>query len=85
VKNVSSDKGKKISYFVASLSNLRKILEKRGYRISDAQIRLIVKELSGVDGFDDTWWMPFSKQKEIFILIVRKYVRVSREVIEATL
>jgi len=46
---------------------------------------LIVKELSGADGFDDIWWMPFSKQKEIFILIVRKYVRVSREVIEATL
>lgn len=85
VKNVSSDKGKKISYFVASLSELRKILEKRGYKISDAQIRLIIKELSEIDGFDDTWWITFSKQKEIFISIVRKYVRVSREVIEATL
>ncbi len=85
MKNVSSDKGKKISYFVASLSKLRKILEKKGYKISDAQIRLIVKELSKVEGFEDTWWITFSKQKEIFISIVGKYVRVSRDVIESIL
>ncbi len=85
VKNVSSDKGKKISYFVASLSELRKILAKRGYKISDVQIRLIIKELGEIDGFDDTWWITFSKQKEIFISTVKKYVRVSEDVIEAVL
>ncbi len=85
MKNVSSDKGKKISYFVASLSKLRKILEKKGYKISDAQIRLIVKELREVEGFEDTWWITFSKQKEIFISIVGKYVKVSRDVIESVL
>lgn len=85
VKNISSDKGKKISYFVATLSSLRKILERKGYKISDAQIRLIVKELSEVEGFEDAWWMTFSRQKEIFISTVRKYVKVSRDVIEAVL
>jgi hypothetical protein len=85
VKNVSSDKGKKISYFVSSLSKLRGILEKKGYRISDVQIRLIIKELSEIDGFEDTWWITFSKQKEIFISVVKKYVKVSEEVIESIL
>ncbi len=83
LKNVSSDRGKKISYFIMALSRLRKVLNERGYKVSEAQIRLIVKELSEVEGFDDTWWITFSKQKEIFIQIVRKYIKVSRELLEA--
>jgi len=85
VKNVSSDKGRKIGYFVIALSKLKKILKDRGYRISEAQIRLIVKELTQIDGFEDTWWITFSKQKEIFTSTVRKYVKVSENVIEAVL
>ena len=85
LKNVSSDRGKKISYFVIALSRLRKILERKGYRVSEAQIRLIVKELSETDGFEDIWWITFSKQKEIFIQIVRKYIKVSRELLEAVI
>jgi hypothetical protein len=83
LKNVSSDKGKKISYFIIALSRLRKILRMRGYKISDAQIRLIVKELTEIEGFDDLWWITFSKQKEIFIQVVRKYVRVSKNLVES--
>jgi hypothetical protein len=83
LKNVSSDRGKKISYFVMALSRLKKILEERGYKVSEAQIRLIVKELSEIEGFEDVWWITFSKQKEIFIRIVQKYIRVSRELLEA--
>jgi len=82
LKNVSSDKGKKISYFIMALSRLRKILNERGYKVSEAQIRLIVKELSETD-FDDVWWITFSKQKEIFIQTVQKYIRVSRDLLEA--
>jgi hypothetical protein len=81
LKNVSSDRGKKIGYFVAALSRLRKILENKGYKVSDAQIRLIMKELSKIDGFEDTWWITFSKQREIFISVVGKYVRVSKDII----
>jgi len=84
-KNVSSDRGRKISYFVIALSKLRRILERRGYKISDAQIRLITKELSEIEGFEDTWWITFSKQKEIFISVVRKYIRVSEDIVESVL
>ncbi len=85
LKNVSSDRGKKISYFVSSLSKLRKILEKKGYKISEAQVRLIMKELSEIEGFDDTWWVTFTRQREIFISVVKKYIRVSEDVIKSVL
>lgn len=84
LKNVSSDRGRKVGYFVKALSKLRKILEKKGYRVSEAQIRLILKELSETE-FDDIWWITFSKQKEIFIQIVRKYIRVSRELVDTVI
>jgi len=45
VKNVSADKGKKLGYFVNILSALKRDLEKRGYKISQTQIRLILNEL----------------------------------------
>ena len=85
IKNVSSDRGKKMGYFAAALSRLRKVMERKGYKISDAQIRLIMKELSETEGFEDVWWITFSKQKEIFVEVVKKYVKVSRDVIESVL
>jgi len=85
LKNVSSDRGEKINYFIIGFSKIRQILKKRGYKISDVQIRLILKELSEVEGFDDTWWITYSKQKEIFISIIRKYIKVSREILESVL
>ncbi len=85
LKNVSSDRGKKISYFVMVLSRLRKILKKRGYKVSETQIRLIVRELSEIEGFDDVWCITFSKQKEIFIRTIQKYVRVSKEFLESVI
>jgi len=83
VKNVSSDRGRKIGYFISALSKLRKTLKRRGYKVSDSQIRLIVKELEKVEGFGDTWWITFSKQREVFVSIVRKYIRVPESIIRA--
>jgi hypothetical protein len=85
VKNVSSDKGKKIGYFINSLARLRKTLEQKGYRVSEAQIRMIIKELCEIDGFEDTYWITFSRQKEIFITLVRKYIKISQDIIEYSL
>ncbi len=85
VKNVSSDRGRKMSHFVIMLSKIRQVLKERGYKVSEAQIRLITKELSEVEGFDDTWWKTYSKQKEIFISIIRKYIKVSKEILESVL
>ncbi len=82
LKNVSSDRGKKIGYFVKTLSKIRKNLRAAGYRVSDAQVRLIMKELSEIDGFDDIWWITFTKQKEIFIRVVKEYINVSKEFLE---
>ena len=82
IKNISSDRGKKMGYFIVVLSNLKKELESKGYKISEAQMRNITNELSRIDGFDDVWWITLSKQKEIFIKVVRKYVKVSERVIE---
>jgi len=78
VKNVSADKGKKLGYFVNILSALKNNLERRGYKISQAQIRLILNELEKI-GFDDIYSISFSKQREIFLKVVSKYIRVSRE------
>jgi len=85
VKNVSSDRGKKMSYFVAALSRLKKLLKSKGYKISEAQIRLILKELNEIEDFEDLWWITFSRQKEIFVSVVKKYVRVSNDIIASCL
>ena len=82
VKNVSSDRGKNVGYFVNSLNELRKFLEKKGYKISQSQIRLIIKEFEN-EGLDDVYSVSFSTQKREFVKIVRKYVRVSDETIES--
>jgi len=80
VKNVSSDKGKKIGYFVNVLAEMRTKLARKGYKISQSQIRLIIKELED-RGVDDTYSMSFSAQREVFVEAVRKYVKVSRELV----
>ncbi|MFO7966367.1 MAG: hypothetical protein R6U44_02080 [Archaeoglobaceae archaeon] len=85
VKNISSDKGRRIGYFMRSLSRLKNDLHKNGVKVSEAQIRLISNELGRADEFEDTWWMSFSRQKEIYVSVVQKYVGVTRGLIEANL
>ncbi|MFO7967360.1 MAG: hypothetical protein R6U44_07155 [Archaeoglobaceae archaeon] len=85
VKNISSDRGKKLSYFIRSLSSLRKKLRYVGYHVSDAQMRLISNELESREEFQDLWWVTFSRQKELFVSIVQKYFKVSPDVIEENL
>ncbi len=80
VKNVSSDKGKRIGYFINALAEMRSFLEKKGYKLTQSQIRLITKELEE-KGLDDVYTLSFSAQKEIFVETVRKYVKISRELV----
>jgi len=75
----SHERGSKLGYFAICLSKLRKILGEKGYKVSEAQIRLIMKDLSNIDGFEE---MEFSRQKKIFMSVVSKYVRVSRHAME---
>ncbi len=81
VKNLSSDRGRKVSYFVGILHKMKKELEKRGYKISKAQMRLIFRELP--EDFGDTWSITYSAQKEMFVEAVTKYVKVSRDFVES--
>ncbi len=80
VKDVSSDRGKKLGFFVNVLHDLKARLERRGYRITQAQMRLILKEFEE-KGYADTYSNSYSTQKEAFVRIVRKYVRVSEDLI----
>jgi len=82
VKVVSSDRGKDVGYFINSLSELRKFLERKGYKISKAQIRLIIKEFEEGD-LNDTYSTPFSQQKEVFIDLVKRYINVSRDLVRS--
>jgi hypothetical protein len=84
VKNVSSDVGKNTGYFVNVLYNLKRFLEKRGYKVTQTQIRLILKEFEE-RGYCDTYSISFNAQKEEFLKIAKKYIKVSEEVIRSYL
>ncbi len=82
-KNISSDRGMKLEYFISRLTKIKNVLRCMGYKVSEAQIRLIIKELAEMDGFSDTWWITYTKQKEIFVSVVKKYINVSKSFIES--
>jgi hypothetical protein len=83
-KNVSSSRGKRLGYFANVLARLREDLELKGYKVSKAQIRLIMLELER-RGIDDVYALSYSKQKEIFIDIVGRFIRIPRERISSYL
>lgn len=81
VKDTSSDTGKRLGYFINSLYRLKLYLDVRGYKISQAQMRLILMEFKK-EGYADTYSTSFSYQKEAFVRIVKKYVKVSEDIIK---
>ncbi len=83
IKNISPDKAKKLGYFANVLAEMK---SHRGRKLlSDAQIRLILKELEKVEGFDDDYFMSFTAQKVAFIRAVRKYSSLSPSFVESFL
>lgn len=83
IKNISPDKAKKLGYFANVLAEMK---SHRGRKLlSDAQIRLILKELEKVEGFDDDYFMSFTTQKAAFIRAVRKYSSLSPSFVESFL
>lgn len=81
LKNISSDRAKSLGHFLRALSEIRRCVERRGQKISEAQIRLIMKELIEND-FDDLWSMSYTAQKNLFKSVVRKYVRIPEDLVE---
>ena len=85
VKNISSDKARGLGYYINALVEIKRHLEYKGGKLSQAQIRLIVKELEGNPDFADTYVMLGSVQKNMFVDVVRKYTGLSRGFVESFL
>ena len=72
VKNISEDRGHKIGYWTNILS---KIAER--FSIKQIQKRLIAKELTSHELFNDTYCITGFSQKELFKKIVKKYCNIN--------
>jgi hypothetical protein len=81
VKNIGSDRARKLGFFATALGRLKNRIDKEHDRstysiakISEAQVRLVIKSLESVEAFDDPYAMTFHAQLELFEAAV-KYVR----------
>ncbi len=80
VRNSSADIGKEIGYFANSLSRLREFLNRRGFKVSRVQIRMVILEFEK-RGLADKYSVPFSVQRREFARIVRKYFNIPEETV----
>jgi len=78
VKNISTDMPKRIGYYINVLSEIRK-----SFRISDAQVRLIVNELSSKEDFEDPYWTTGFAQEKMFLASLKKYCNLSETAIKS--
>ena len=85
VKNISSDKARGLGYYINALAEIKRYLEYKGRKFSQAQIRLIIKELESKEDFADTYMMLGSVQRNIFINVVKKYTGLSRSFVKSFL
>ncbi len=73
VKNIGSDRARKLGYFATALGTLRARIDKEHDRsvfsiakLTEAQVHLIIKRLEAVEGFDDPYAMTFTAQLDMF-------------------
>lgn len=71
----------RFGYFTDALTKLMKELKGK-HLISEAQKRLILKELSSIKNFEE---LDFETQKMLYISIVGKYVNIRKELIRNSL
>jgi hypothetical protein len=78
VKNIGSDRARKLGYFATALGRLKNRIDKEHDRstysiakVSEAQVRFVIKRLEAVEGFDDPYAMTFHAQMELFVRAVR--------------
>ncbi len=78
VKNIGSDRARKLGYFATALGRLRSMMDREHDRsvyslakLTEAQVHLIMKRLEAVEGFEDPYAMTFSAQLDIFDRAVR--------------
>lgn len=80
IKNLTSDHAKAMGYYANILADMRKTLileNKKGNgmvgKFTDAQVRLIVKELLKMGDFEDKYWRTKTSQIKIFRNVIKKY------------
>ena len=73
VKNIGSDRARKLGFFATALGRLRTRIDKEHDRsvfsiakLTEAQVRMIIKRLEAHDGFDDPYSMTFGAQMVLF-------------------
>ena len=78
VKNIGSDRARKLGYFATALGRLKTRIDKEHDRstysiakVTEAQVRIIIKRLEAIEGFDDPYSMTFRAQMELFERAVR--------------
>ena len=79
-KNLTTNHAKGMGFYVNIIAEMRKrlILEnKKGNgmigKLTDTQVRLVVKELLGMGDFEDRYWRTRNSQKKIFVVVMKKY------------
>lgn len=85
VKNISSDRAKEIGYYLDILSEIKKYLEKGRGKLTQVQMRMIVKELQKTGRFEDTYGIKSSAQKSAFISAAMRYTNLSLGTIDSFL
>jgi len=84
VRNLSVDRAVGVGYFMNVLSSMKR-LNRKEKLITDVQVRLISKELMGLEDFEDVYWVRGSSQEDLFIKTVRKYCNLSEAYIRSFL
>jgi hypothetical protein len=80
VKNISPDRARKLGFYINVLAGIA-----RFHRISEAQVRLIVRDLQAIEDFEDSYSLSAAAQEKIFIAIVKKYCNFSEGMIRSFL
>lgn len=78
VKNITSDKAKRIGYFENAIGKLKEDLKKRNYNVTQVQTRLIIQELEE-NNINEIYSNSFSNQKKMFSEVVSKYIKVNKD------
>ena len=80
VKNISDDKPMKIGFWINILSKLS-----YQFSLTQCQKRLITNELKSHKEFNDIYGITGSSQKELFVMLVKKYCNICKANIDTHL
>jgi len=80
VKNISTDTPQRTGYYTNVLSRIRK-----SFRVSDAQVRLIINELNSREDFEYPCRTAGFAQEQMFLAALNKYCNIQEAAIRSLL